>query len=151
MAQYARLRANENLVAGVRRWSALTLAIAALCISGYVATQIVESVRARESALADFGATVRKEAATRDWRYEVIGGKEEGLLLYLRKTHFVSRAEVAVQWNLGVLEAVVAPSEELAGLLAELRDAQASPLEATVTINGRPRRYLLVTRAIPSG
>ena len=148
-AQYARLQANANLAAGVRRWSALTLVIAALCISGYVASQIVESFRAREGALADFGAAVRKEAAARGWRYEVIGGKEEGLLLYLRKTHFVSRTEALTEWNAHALDALVAPTEELALLLAELSDASVSPLEATVTINDRPRRYIMVVRKSP--
>jgi hypothetical protein len=89
---------------------------------------------------------VRQKAATNGWRYEVIGGKEEGLLLYLRRPRFIKTGEVIERWNAGTLDAVVTPAEEVPGLLNKLPGSALSGLEASVTINKRPRGYVLLKR-----
>ena len=50
---------------------------------------------------------VRQEAEEHRWRYEVVGGREEGMLLYLRRPHFLSADEAVRQWNAGQLDALV--------------------------------------------
>jgi hypothetical protein len=89
---------------------------------------------------------VRAEAARHGWRYEVVGRKEEGLLLYLRRTRFLTAAEAEERWNAGSLDALVAPAEELPRLLGSLAGVVNPGREATVTINDQPRRYVLLTR-----
>ncbi len=129
-----------------RRWSAIAL-IAALFFTGaYSAQRIFRAYRDDEGALARFGTQVRHEAAANNWRYEVIGGKEEGLLLYLRRTRFVRPAEAVERWNAGALDALVAPVEEQAQLLKEMDGAKPAGLEASIVVNGEPRRYFLLRR-----
>ncbi len=130
----------------VRGWSALALGLAAIGFSGYVAAQVVGGYRTEEAALVNFGAEVRTRMRAEGGRYAVVGGKEEGLLLYLRRLHFLETSEAVAIWQRGELEAIVAPTEDLPRLLVALPNAEVSRLEATVMINDRPRRYQLVTR-----
>ncbi|MFN2509795.1 MAG: hypothetical protein ABR589_13650, partial [Chthoniobacterales bacterium] len=113
----------------------------------YAAQKVISSYRADESALVRFGAAVRREAAAKDWRHEVIGGKEEGLLLYLRRTRFITPAEAVERWNAGEIDALVAPGEEVAQLLNELEGAAPASLEAAIRVNDRERRYVLLKRS----
>ncbi len=103
-------------------------------------------MRTREGALAKFGEDVRHVAAARGWRYAVTGGKEEGLLLYLRKTRFLKPDEAVAQWNAGELDALVLPDEDLVRYVGILRDAARADLNAAITVNGQPRRYVLLVR-----
>jgi hypothetical protein len=145
-AQYARLSATTEFAVRARRWSAIALAIACLSTSVYAASRVLGAVRSDEGALARFGADLRNTAVARGWRYEVIAGREEGVLLYLRRTHFVSATEAMERWKANLLDAIVTPAEELPGLLAALQDATPSQMEASVTINGQPRRYVVLIR-----
>ncbi|MDQ6656370.1 MAG: hypothetical protein M3Y80_11215 [Verrucomicrobiota bacterium] len=44
-----------------------------------------------------FGKMVPEQAAAQSWRYQVIGGKEEGLLLYLRRPRFIGLEDAAAR------------------------------------------------------
>ncbi len=128
------------------RWAAISLLVATLFTGAYSAERIFRAYHDDEGALARFGAEVRREAAANNWRYEVIGGREEGLLLYLRRTRFVRRDEAVARWNAGALDALVAPAEEVAQLLKEMDGAKSEKLEALIVVNREPRRYLLLRR-----
>jgi 4-amino-4-deoxy-L-arabinose transferase-like glycosyltransferase len=130
----------------LRRWLLIALVFACLFTSGYAAHKIIGGYRADDAALVRFGRAVREQARVNGWRYAVVGGKEEGLLLYLERTRFMKAEEVAEQWTAGTIDAVVVPDEESASITSMLPGAIASGLEATITINKRPRRYVLVTR-----
>ena len=83
----------------------------------------------------------------RHWRYEVVSAKDEGLLLYHRKTQFVEPVNVITEWNAGNLDAVVASKEKAAVLMRDLTGAALSQLQS----NGREQReqgrgYVLITR-----
>jgi 4-amino-4-deoxy-L-arabinose transferase-like glycosyltransferase len=143
-AQFSDLAARKSLFVRAPRWSALTLICACLAASAYAAGRVTEGFRSNQSALVAFGASIREQAAKKSWRYEIVGGREEGLLLYLRRTHFISSAGAIDRWNAGLLDALVAANADLPVLMAALPDAVASGLEATVTINGEPRRYVLL-------
>jgi tripartite-type tricarboxylate transporter receptor subunit TctC len=141
-----------DLAVRVRRWSTVALGVACISSSVYAASKVIGSIKSDDAALARFAAAVRETAAVNSWRYEVIGRNEEGLLLYLRRMHFISATEAVEQWQTGALDALVAPAEELPNLLSKLPDAVASGLEGSVTINDQPRRYVfLKRREIPSG
>lgn len=146
-ALLSHLSTNRDLAPRVMRWSAVALIFAGLFTSVYAAQRLVVRYRSGDSALIDFGAAVRSEAATNRWRYEVVGGEEEGLLLYLRRTRFFKAEEVIKRWNAGLLDAVVVPAEESARMHAQLRGSVPAGLEASVKINARPRRYLLLKKS----
>ncbi|MGZ4967116.1 MAG: ArnT family glycosyltransferase, partial [Chthoniobacterales bacterium] len=131
----------------VRRWSAIAVFVAVFLTSAYAAGRMVNGYRGDEGALARFGATVRREAAANNWRYEVIGGKEEGLLLYLRRTRFVRPEEAIDKWKANQLDAVVVPADDSSRFLQEMPGAIPSGLEASIMVNGQPRRYLLLRKA----
>ena len=109
---------------------------------------MVTGYRDDRNALAVFGRNVRHEAEARHWRYEVVSAKDEGLLLYLRKTHFLEPAEVVAKWNTGNLDALVASNEKLAVLMSELEGAALSQLRSNDGQHDRHGRggYVLITR-----
>ncbi len=133
--------------ATMRFYVVVTLAFAILFTGGYTGWKVISGYRNHRNALAVFGRNIRQEAEAHHWRYEVVSAKDEGLLLYLRKTHFVDPADAVTEWNAGNLDALVASKEKAAVLMRELKGdafAQSQP-------NGREqhqqgRGYVLITR-----
>src|SRR5580765_2455854 len=111
----------RTALARVYRWNAIALALAILFTGGYTGWKVITSYRDHRDALAVFGRSIRREAEARHWRYEVVSAKDEGLLLYLRKTHFVEPADAVTEWNAGNLDALVALKEKAAVLMSELK------------------------------
>jgi hypothetical protein len=132
--------------AGRRRWTSIALVVACLFTTGYAAQRVIGSYRAGEDALVKFGERVRQLTKQKGWRYEVVGGREEGLLLYLRKTRFIKPEEAIERWNAGTVDALVVAVEPTSRPLQQLPGAEVSELTASVTINGEPRHYIFVTR-----
>jgi hypothetical protein len=90
---------------------------------------------------------VRHEAEAHHWRYEVVSAKDEGMLLYLRKTHFVDPADAITEWNAGKLDALVASEQKAAVLMSELKGdaiAQSEPNQREKHQQGSG--YVLITR-----
>ena len=133
--------------ARVYRWSAIALAFAILFTGGYTGWKVITSYRDHRDALAVFGRNVRHKAEAHHWRYEVVSAKDEGLLLYLRKTHFVEPADAVTEWNAGNLDALVFSKEKAAVLMSELKGnalAQSQPNEREQHQQGRG--YVLISR-----
>lgn len=139
--------ADERLRPRVGYWMTAALIFACLFTTGSAAHKVITAFREDRGALVDFGEVIREEAAERGWRYEVVGRREEGLLLYLRRTRFLTVEEATERWNAGALDALVAPAKEVPRLLEQLPRAVHSGREASVTIAGRQRRYVLLTKA----
>ena len=137
----------ERLRGRALRWSTAVLVAAMLFASGYTVLKVVSGYRGQRDALVDFGRAVREQAAKGQWRYEVIKGNDEGLLLYLEKTRFVERERAVMEWNRGKLEALVVPTQDAANLVRELSDAALSGLESGQRGAGRGKRYVLITRS----
>jgi hypothetical protein len=128
-------------------WTVAALVLAILFTSGYTGWKVIIGYRDHRDALAAFGRNVRHEAETHRWRYEVVSAKDEGLLLYLRKTHFVDPADAVTEWNAGNLDALVASKEKAAVLMRELKGdavAQLQPNEREQHQQGRG--YVVITR-----
>jgi hypothetical protein len=137
----------RTALAHVYRWSAIALALAILFTGGYTGWKVITGYRNHRDALAAFGRNVRHEAEAHHWRYEVVSAKDEGLLLYLRKTHFVEPADAITEWNTGNLDALIASKETAAVLMSELKGdalAQSQPNEREQHQQGRG--YVLITR-----
>ena len=131
----------------IYRWSALALALAILFTTGYTGWKIVTGYRHQRDALAVFGRNVRREAESHHWRYEVVSARDEGLLLYLQKMHFIDPQLAVTEWNNGSLDAVVVSAEKATMLIPRFEGAAVS--EQTRAQQGD---YVLIThRSVESG
>jgi hypothetical protein len=110
--------------------------LAALFTSGYAAQKIAVANREHRDAFAGFGREVIRETAAHGWRYGVVGGEEEGMLLYVRRTEFLEPERAVAQWNAGNLDALVVPEDEIDQLLPQL---QGEPKK--LVTSGRTGRY----------
>src|SRR5437762_2708876 len=135
--------ATERKATHALRWSVIAVMVAIFFTGGYTLFKIVSGYRDYSDALVVFGKNVRHEAEARQWRYEVVSAKDEGLLLYLRKTHFIEPDRAIIEWNAGNLDALVASTEKAPALLGELRDAALSSLKSGKKEQGRD--YVLIT------
>jgi len=133
-----RAAVTRTALADVYRWSAITLALAILFASGYTVWKVITGYRDHRDALAAFGRNVRHEAEAHHWRYDVVSGKDEGVLLYLRKTHFVKPTDAITEWNAGNLDALVASKEKTTVLMRDLQGAAEQ--------HHQGRGYVLITR-----
>jgi 4-amino-4-deoxy-L-arabinose transferase-like glycosyltransferase len=128
-------------------WGAIALAFAILFTGGYTGWKVITGYRDHRNALAAFGRDIRHEAEARHWRYEVVSAKDEGLLLYLRKTHFVKPADAISEWNTGNLDALVASKEKAAVLMRDLKGAALAQLQSHQREQRQEgREYVLITR-----
>ena len=121
-------------------WSVAALAVAILFTGGYTGWKVITGYRDHRNALAIFGTNIRREAEARHWRYEVVSAKDEGLLLYLRKAHFVDPADAITEWNAGNVDALIASKEKAATLMRDLKGAHEREQQQ------QGRRYILITR-----
>jgi len=128
-----------------RPYLATALAFSMLFTGGYTIFKIVSGYRDHHDALVVFGRNVRHEAEAHHWRYEVVSAKDEGLLLYLRKTHFIEPDRAVIEWNRGNLDVLVASTDKAPALLGELRDASLSGLKSNERKKEQGRDYVLIT------
>jgi 4-amino-4-deoxy-L-arabinose transferase-like glycosyltransferase len=126
-AQIGRRGAPRRLDASaLRPYLAIALVVALLFTGSYTIWKVFTGYRHHRDALAVFGRDVRREAAAHHWRYEVVSAKDEGLLLYLQKTHFIEPDRASAEWNQGNLDALVASTEKAPSLMSRLPDATLS-------------------------
>ena len=145
-----RLVATEDEETGTRsriyRWSAVALLFSIVFAGGYTISKVVSGYRGHRDAFVLFGRDVRNETEAHHWRYEVVSAKDEGLLLYLRRTHFIEPNRAIAEWNNGNLDALVAPAEKAPILMSELHDAALSQLRTRERREEQGRDYVLITR-----
>jgi len=121
-------------------WTVAPLVLAILFTGAYTSWKIVAGYRDHRDRLAVFGRNVRREAESHHWRYEVISARDEGLLLYLQKVHFIDPQLAVTEWNNGNLDAVVVSTDKAKMLIPKLAGAVVS--EQTRAQQGD---YVLVT------
>ena len=113
----AALRRPDGAADGATSGPAGSAVFAIFFTGGYTGWKVITGYRDHRDALAVFGRNVRHEAEAHHWRYEVVSAKDEGLLLYLRKTHFIEPDGAVTEWNAGNLDALVASTEKAAVLM----------------------------------
>jgi 4-amino-4-deoxy-L-arabinose transferase-like glycosyltransferase len=145
-AQIGRFSVNDDLRVRVCQWSAVALLLSILSTSGYTISKVISGYRDHRDALVVFGRKVRDEAEAHHWRYEAVSAKDEALLLYLRKTHFIEPARAVTEWNRANLDALVASTEKSPALMRELQDAALSQLRSSEQKDERDMDYVLITR-----
>jgi 4-amino-4-deoxy-L-arabinose transferase-like glycosyltransferase len=130
----------------VYRWTAVALLLSILVTGGYTISKVVSGYRDHHDALVIFGRNVCHQAEMRHWRYEALSAKDEGLLLYLQKTHFIASDRAIVEWNGGNLDALVVPTDKAPPLMRDLHDAVLSQLKSNERSGERGQAYVLITR-----
>jgi 4-amino-4-deoxy-L-arabinose transferase-like glycosyltransferase len=130
-AQVGSLVESERLGPRIYRWAAAAVAFSVVFTGAYTAFKVVSGYRERRDALVRFGGAVREQAAAHQWRYEAISGSDEGMLLYLQRTHFIERQRAVAEWNLGNLDALVVPADQAEGYMRDLRNSSTSALRST--------------------
>jgi 4-amino-4-deoxy-L-arabinose transferase-like glycosyltransferase len=128
-------------------WTVAGLAVAILITGGYTGWKVITGYRQHRDALAVLGRDIRREAEARHWRYEVVSTQDEGLLLYLQKTHFIKPAYAAAEWKAGNLDALVVLKEKIT---AVMEGPKSDPLSHSES-NEREKRqehgeYVVITR-----
>ena len=111
-------------------WSAVALTSSILFATIYTGLKVMTGYRKHRDALVQFGRAVRAEAERHQWRYAVISTGDEGLLLYLRRLHFVKPATAVAEWNGGKINALVTTENSAPGLMGQLHDARFSELRS---------------------
>ncbi|MGH7982582.1 MAG: ArnT family glycosyltransferase [Candidatus Udaeobacter sp.] len=137
--------ATERKATHVLRWSVIAVIVAIFFTGGYTTWKVFTGYRDHSDALVAFGRNVRHEAEARHWRYEVVSAKDEGLLLYLRKTHFIEPDRAVIEWNSGKLDALVASTEKAPALLGGLRSTPRFSLKSDERKKAEGRDYVLIT------
>ena len=123
-AQIASAARFDGWMRKLRPWLAAGLIFACFFTAGYAGWKIGSAFHARSDALVRFSQQVRKAALERDWRYAVVGGREEGILLYLRRDHFLAPNDAIAQWKAGQLDALVVCNQSARPWLELLPGAQ---------------------------
>jgi len=132
--------------ATLRPYLVIALIFAILFTGGYTISKVILGYRHQRNMLAIFGREVRREAAAHRWRYEVVSSRDEGLLLYLQKTHFVELDHAVSEWNNGNLDALVASTEKAPGVMSQLLGATVSQLKSKERKKEQGTSYVLITR-----
>ena len=127
-------------------WLAAALLVSIFFTGSYTIWKVVTGYRDHRDTLAVFGRDVRREAEARHWRYEAVSAKDEGLLLYLQKTHYIEPDHAIAEWNRGNLDAVVTSTEKATRLMPELRGATVSQLKSSDRNKEQGTGYVLITR-----
>ena len=113
----------------------------------YSAQKIVSARREHQDAFARFGRGALQQIATHQWRYGVVGGDDEGLLLYARRTEFLEPEQAIADWNAGRLDALIVPDDELDGILPHLHGREPRQYLASEQAGRYRRRYVLLAAA----
>ena len=124
----------------------MALVCAILFTGGYVTWKVISGNRDRRNALVVFGRETRREAEMRRWRYEVVSTKDEGILLYCRKTRYILPAQAVAEWNAGNLDALVVSNEKAAVIMPQLRAGTFYQLKASEKMKGQSNGYVLIAR-----
>jgi 4-amino-4-deoxy-L-arabinose transferase-like glycosyltransferase len=138
--------ATENYATRIYHWSLVALLFSILFTGSYTTWKVVTGYRDHRDALAIFGRNIRHEVEGHHWRYGVVSAKDEGLLLYLQKTHFVEPDRGVADWNAGSLDALVVSTEKAPGLMSRLRGATVSQLRSNERKKEQGTGYVLITR-----
>src|SRR5262249_14344761 len=119
-----------NAATHLHRWIVVVLMFAILFTGNYTTWKVISGYRDHRDALAVFGRDVHREAEAHHWHYEVVSAKDEGLLLYLQKTHFIEPDRAVAGWNAGNLDALVASDVKALSLMPQLPGATVSQLKS---------------------
>lgn len=106
------------------RLALLAIFVAAAVTTGYSASKVTGGYREHRDDCVRFSEDVRRAAAAQRLRFAVVGGADEGILLYLRQTAFTQLTDAVDQFNACEIDGIVAPQTKAPLILSRLPDAQ---------------------------
>jgi 4-amino-4-deoxy-L-arabinose transferase-like glycosyltransferase len=139
-------RKHEKLRVMVDRSCIAAILLACILTAGYAANRIAIAHREHRDAFAEFGRDVVKTAAEHGWRYSVVGGDDEGVALYVRRTEFAWPEDAAAEWNAGKLDALVVSEDEMAGMIARFQGPSPKTVLTSKPAGRYKKRYFLLVR-----
>lgn len=145
-AAVGEFRKQERMRAIVDRSCIVAIILACVLTTVYAANRIVVAHREHRGAFAAFGRDVVKAATEHGWRYTVVGGDDEGMALYVRRTELLEPYQAIAEWNAGKLDAVVVPEDEMAELLPHLQGPEPKSVLTSEPAGRYKKRYLLLVR-----
>lgn len=137
---------NENRRDHVCLWIAVALALSILFTGVYTISKVITGYRDHRDALVNFARDVRRETEQHHWRYEAVWAGDEGLLLYLRRPHFLKPDRAVTEWNHGNIDALIVPTDQAPNLMRQLHDAALSQLKSETRKDERGLGYVFITR-----
>ena len=146
-ALVANARSSERVGKIVDRLCLIAIVLAVVGVTAYSGQRITAARREHQDAFARFGRSALQQIATHHWRYAVVGGDDEGMLLYVRRTEFLEPEQGVAAWNAGKLDALVVPDDEIDELLPQLRGREPKRVLISETAGRYQRRYLLLAAA----
>lgn len=146
-AQVAACREDDNLRRACVRLCAISVVIASLFASGYAIARVVPGYRQHRDAFTVFGRQVREEAAARGLRYQVVGGEDEGMALYLRRMEFIEPDQAVRAWDNGDVDALVIADDELDTLRPRLHGAVPARIGMSGSAGNYGKRYIFLARS----
>jgi hypothetical protein len=145
--QVAWLLKQERVGILARRCCTIAVVFACLFATGYAVAKIGSGYRQHRDAFASFGKAVREEAAAHGLNYEIVGGEDEGMALYLRRTEFVEPDQAVAEWKSGKVNGLVVPEDEFNELLPRLSGAVPSRIGWSERAGNYRKRYVFVVRS----
>jgi 4-amino-4-deoxy-L-arabinose transferase-like glycosyltransferase len=146
-ATVAEFRKRETLRPLVDRLCLVAIIAGSVLTTGYVAQRVVIAHREERDAFADFGREVVRMATDRGWRYSIVGGDDEGMALYVRRTEFAWPDEAAAEWNAGKLDALIIAEGDMPDMLARLRGPAPKTHQTSRPAGRYKNRYHLLARS----
>ena len=116
----AQIKRSLKPVRLVESWSAAALGAALMVACGYTGWKIVSGYRTHRAALAEFGREVRQAGAVNGWKEAVVLTPDESLLLYLRKTRFLTPDRAIALWNQGEIDSLVVSTKNAPAITPSL-------------------------------
>ena len=146
-AMVADFRKREELRRTIDCSATVGIILGFLLTTGYAANRIIDANREHRDAFAQFGRAVVRAAQEHGWRYAIVGGDDEGMLLYVRRLEFIEEPDQAVaEWNAGKWDALVVPEDEMEGLRRRFEGAEPKMFLRSEPAGRYRRRYLLLVR-----
>lgn len=124
--------------APIRKLAWAGIALGFLFGGGYAIYGIVDNHRTGQGGLVAFGNRVRSD------RLAIVGRRDEGMLLYLRKLRFVKAGDAAEAWRRGEIDAVVLDEKSYENESDEFRPFVLR--DSTPEIADKGSRYFYLTR-----
>jgi hypothetical protein len=145
-AAVSEFRKQDRLKIITDRLCLAAIILACLMTTGYCAGKIIAARREHRDAFAVFGRDVVKTAAAHGWRYSLVGGEDEGMALYVRRTEFIEPDQAASEWNAGKVDALVVPDDEIAELIPRLQGGEPKRRLTSKQAGRYKKHYFLLVR-----
>ena len=143
-AQCSQLRSEES-AARLRRFFVIAIIFGCVFSGGYVTARVINGYRTDGASLVQFGKQMREEAAVHNWRYEIVAGRGGGILLYLRRTHFIEPERAIAEWNAGKIDVLIGPEDDAPKLMQRLEGISGAHLQS-VERRGSNLQYFVLKR-----